>query len=165
MDKIDAIVRKSTSIIRLISSYLMILITLITVVHVFFRYVLNEPIIWSEEFSMILLIWFGFLAISSEVYLGGHMTISIAYDHFPKPLKKICDVLKNVIITAFSALMTIYVIRVASVIGTKRLPISNLPKVIIYIPVAACAIIMTIYGILLTIQVIIEYDQKEKGIK
>lgn len=161
MKKIDEFVLKIIKGIRLTASFLMLLVTLITVISVIARYVFNDPIIWSEEFCMVTLIWFGFFCISTEVYLGGHMSIDVIYSKFPPKLQYACDILRNVIITGFSAIMTVYTVKVALVVGKKLLPISQLPKVLIYIPVVACAILMTVYGALLTVQTIIGYKRTE----
>lgn len=163
MKKIDEFVLKIIKIIRLAASILMLVVTAVTVAQVIARYLFNNPIIWSEEFCMVTLIWFGFFCISTEVYRGGHMSIDVIYRIFPPKLQYICDILRNVIITCFSAVMTYYTIKVALVVGRKMLPISQLPKVLIYIPVVACAVMMTIYGVLLTIQTITGYKRTEVG--
>lgn len=163
MDKVDAIVRKVIKYVRLVACYLMLLIIVVAVAQVFARYVLNNSIIWSEEFCMVVLIWFGFFCISSEVYLGGHMAVDFFYNHFPKWIQKTCDILRNLVITAFSVVMVIYTIKVSSVIGDKLLPISGLPKIIIYIPVTACAVMMAIYGIVLTIQSAMGYSSGKEA--
>ena len=162
MKKIDELVGKLNRGIRLIAAFLMLLVTAVTVVQVIARYVFNNPIIWSEEFCMVTLIWFGFFCISTEVYRGGHMSIDVIYSKFPDRLKYACDILRNVIITGFSVVMTIYTIKVAKVVGKKLLPISRLPKLLIYIPVIGCAVLMTVYGALLTAQTIMGYHRMEE---
>ncbi len=90
------------------------------------------------------------------------MSIDVIYSKFPDRLKYACDILRNVIITGFSMVMTIYTIKVAKVVGKKLLPISQLPKLLIYIPVIGCAVLMTVYGALLTVQTIMGYHRMEE---
>ena len=161
MQKVDRIINQINRVIRLISSYLMLIIVTVMVVQVFYRYVLNNSIIWSEEFCMVILIWLGFFCISTEVYRGGHMSIEVLYNKFPPKVKLFCDILRNVIITLFSGVMIVYTIKVALIVGKKKLPISQLPKVLIYVPVIACAVLMTAYGIVLTIQTVMNYKRKD----
>ena len=161
MKKADDLILTMIRWIRLAASFFMLLVTAVTVAQVIARYVFNNPILWSEEFCMVTLIWFGFFCISTEVYLGGHMSIDVIYDKFPDRIKYLCDILRNVIITFFSAVMTVYTIKVSLVVGKKLLPISRLPKLLIYIPVVASAVLMTVYGALLTIQQITGYERKE----
>ena len=161
MQKIDRIILTIIKYVRLIACYLMLLVTGVAVAQVIARYIFNNSIIWSEEFCMGVLIWFGFFCISSEVYLGGHMSVEFFYNHFPAWLKKVCDILKNIVITGFSVMMIKYTIKVSAVIGDKLLPVSGLPKIIIYIPVTACAVLMTVYGLVMTIQTIAGYVSKE----
>ena len=89
------------------------------------------------------------------------MSIEVLYSHFPPKIQFVCDTLRNLIITAFSGVMTVYTIKVATIVGKKLLPISQLPKVLIYVPVVLCAVMMTIYGGVLTLQTILGYKRKE----
>ena len=67
MQKNDRIILTIIKYVRLIACYLMLLVTGVAVAQVIARYIFNNSIIWSEEFCMVVLIWFGFFCISSEV--------------------------------------------------------------------------------------------------
>ncbi|RUT28341.1 TRAP transporter small permease [Arsenicitalea aurantiaca] len=50
------------------------------IVQVFFRYVLNSPIAWTEEAVMIAFIWAVFWSAAFMVPIKGHVTFDVVYD-------------------------------------------------------------------------------------
>jgi len=59
--------------------------TLITILQVFFRYVLRIPFIWSEEFTRFLFIWIVWFGAALGIPRGKHMVIEFIRDRFPRP--------------------------------------------------------------------------------
>ncbi len=54
----------------------------INMIGVFFRFVINDPIGWTEEIMRYLVIWATFLAASAALFRGEHMTINV-FENFP----------------------------------------------------------------------------------
>jgi TRAP-type C4-dicarboxylate transport system permease small subunit len=152
MGGVERWIQKIIQMVRYVSAALLVLMLAITTVHVVCRYVFNRPIMWSEEMSVLLLIWFGYFAISNELYTEGHIAISMFYDKFPPALQKAADILKNSVIILFSVLMMGYVIYIALSIGENKLPVSGIPKVMMYLPIAVASFLMMVYGIILLIR-------------
>ncbi len=152
MNHVDKIITSSIKLIRNVCSVLLALMLLITSAHVFFRYVMNNPLIWSEETSLILLIWFGFFAVSNELYHGNHMAITMFYDKFPTKIKRAVDLVRHFIVAAFCVVMTIYLVKITASIGGNRLPVSGMPKIFLYIPVIISSVLMLFYSIVLFIK-------------
>ncbi|MGR3663040.1 MAG: TRAP transporter small permease [Paracoccaceae bacterium] len=50
------------------------------IVQVFFRYVLNQPLAWTEEVTMIAFIWTVFWAAAFMVPIKDHVTFDVVYD-------------------------------------------------------------------------------------
>lgn len=65
--------------------FILVVATLITILQVFFRYVLRIPFIWSEEFSRFLFIWIVWLGAALGVARGKHMVIDFIRDRLPEP--------------------------------------------------------------------------------
>lgn len=59
--------------------------TLITILQVFFRYVLRIPFIWSEEFTRFLFIWTVWFGAALGIPRGKHMMIEFIRDRLPMP--------------------------------------------------------------------------------
>ncbi len=76
------------------------------IVQVFYRYVLNDPIRWSEELIMIAFIWVVFWAAAFMVPIKSHVTLEVVYDMVPKKTKRIFSLFSMlVIIIAFLLLI------------------------------------------------------------
>jgi TRAP-type C4-dicarboxylate transport system permease small subunit len=61
-----------------------ILVTM--VLQVTFRYVLNAPLVWTEELARILYIWACYLGAPVALRRGNHVTIVFVSERLPRPL-------------------------------------------------------------------------------
>jgi TRAP-type C4-dicarboxylate transport system permease small subunit len=50
---------------------------------VFFRYVLNDSLFWSEELGRLILVWLTFLGASAAYKRGGHIGVDVVVQAFP----------------------------------------------------------------------------------
>ncbi|WP_114964630.1 TRAP transporter small permease [Alkalilacustris brevis] len=57
----------------------------------FFRYVLNDPLTWSEELARYLMIWIGLVGASVTLRHGEHIRITAIRNLLPRPLRLIGD--------------------------------------------------------------------------
>ena len=64
-----------TSLDEIISSIVLGLIILLTLVGVLFRYIVNRPIAWQEEVSVVLMVWLVFLGSSVVAKKSTHIRI------------------------------------------------------------------------------------------
>jgi len=62
--------------------------TIVVAVQVFFRYVLNQSLFWSEELARFLLVWLTFLGASSAYYRKVNPGVDFLYAKLPPLLKK-----------------------------------------------------------------------------
>lgn len=149
MNKLDSFIEKIITTVESICSVLLVVMLTIVFASVITRYLFNSPIIWSEEITLMLLIWFGFFSISNELYFEKHMSLTMAYGKFSPKKKKIVSLINVVLFIIFFSLMAINLIRIISVISTNRMPVSGIPKAFLYIPVLCSAILMIIYSVAL----------------
>jgi TRAP-type C4-dicarboxylate transport system permease small subunit len=83
--------------------------TIIVIVGVLFRYVLNAPLNWVEETARYLMIWGASLAISIGISAGEHVGLTIILDGLKNTIaRKALTLLINFIVFAFLAFMTYY---------------------------------------------------------
>jgi len=68
---------------------------------VFFRYVLKDPIQWSEELSRFLMLWAGFGAMNIAMRRNDHIAIDVLLRRLPSWLSKILSYLTIVLIGVF----------------------------------------------------------------
>lgn len=73
----------------------------------FFRYVLNDPLTWSEELARYLMIWIGLVGASVTLRHGEHIRITAIRILLPRPLRLIGDLLVAAAIGWFLWVMTV----------------------------------------------------------
>ncbi len=83
--------------------------TVIVILGVFFRYVLNAPLNWVEETSRYLMIWGASLAISLGISAGEHVGLTVILDGLKKTnARKAMALLINAFVLAFLLFMFFY---------------------------------------------------------
>ena len=65
------------------------------------RYILNNPVAWSNEVATIAFTWTVFLGAAAAWKNNKHIHLDLVYNFFPNKIKIISDWLKNIIIIAF----------------------------------------------------------------
>lgn len=121
---------------------------------VIMRYAFSKPLVWSEEVILTMLIWFGFMCISIGAFGDSHIAIEGAYNLFPAGMKKVCDLLRHVLITALGCLMVYYGWKVFKINLLKRLPATHWPQGIQYFPMVFGGALTAVYSLVNLIECI-----------
>lgn len=120
------------------------LIVVVTVLGVFMRYALGAPLVWTEEVSLALVVWFVFLGASSAMKRHAHISIDFFVSLLPKRLKKYSEILIAIINFIVLIIITILGIQLAMQAGMKITPVLKISYTIIDIAVPLGAIMMII---------------------
>ena len=80
--------------------------TIVVLLGVFFRYVIRQPLSWSEEVARYLMIWAASLAISIGIMRREHLGITILIHRIPPSAQKFMAVLVNLIVLWFLWVLT-----------------------------------------------------------
>ncbi|EGQ26475.1 C4-dicarboxylate transport system permease small protein [Sporosarcina newyorkensis 2681] len=70
----------------------------VTIVSIFYRFILGRPFAWAEEVTLGLFIWAVFIGISSAMKRGGHIGIDYFVERMPKPLKIGAQIIRTLVI-------------------------------------------------------------------
>lgn len=91
-----------------VAKILLLAMTSLICVSVFYRYVLNRGIKWSDEVSMLLMVWFGFISIAYGVKQHLHLSVEVFFNMFPPRLRRILNKCTTAIVCLLGIMMTIY---------------------------------------------------------
>lgn len=80
--------------------------TIVVLLGVFFRYVVRQPLSWSEEVARYLMIWAASLAVSIGIMRREHLGITFLISRFPPVLQKYAAVLVNLVVLWFLWVLT-----------------------------------------------------------
>jgi len=81
--------------------------TFVTIIGVFYRYALNDPIQWSNESARFLMLWTGFLAINIATRKGEHIRIDIIVELLPSWMSKALGYIVDLLIGYFLILLLV----------------------------------------------------------
>ncbi len=80
--------------------------TIVVLLGVFFRYVLRQPLSWSEEVARYLMIWAASLAVSIGIMRREHLGITILISRFPPGVQKGVALFVNLCVLWFLWVLT-----------------------------------------------------------
>jgi len=143
---LDRVFDKIMEIYLFMAKLFLIAMVLIIGVQVFFRYVLNQSISWSEEISMLLMVMFGFISIAIGVQKGLHLNISLFYDRFPSSLKFVCDKFVDSTIMGVGLVMVVYGILLIKSTMHAPMPATGLPAATLYCIVPLTGLLIFYYS-------------------
>src|SRR5690606_4445326 len=84
------------------------MIVLVGGLQVFFRYVLNASLSWSEELQRFGLIWIVFLALVIGYRRGAHIGMNLIVERFPLPFQKAMGWIVDLLWLGLGLAMVIY---------------------------------------------------------
>jgi TRAP-type C4-dicarboxylate transport system permease small subunit len=80
--------------------------TLVVLLGVFFRYVVRQPLSWSEEVARYLMIWAASLAVSIGIMRREHLGITFLVSRLPRSAQKVMAILVNIAVLWFLWVLT-----------------------------------------------------------
>jgi TRAP-type C4-dicarboxylate transport system permease small subunit len=75
--------------------------TMIAILGVFFRYVMQSPFMWTEEVARYLLVWLGFTAISMALRQNRHIRVDVMAAIAPPLVQQIVGYVVDVLVAVF----------------------------------------------------------------
>jgi TRAP-type C4-dicarboxylate transport system permease small subunit len=133
--------------------------TFVVALQVFFRYVLNQSLFWSEELARFLLVWLSFLGASVAYRRKAHPGIDVLSSRMPEHISWIFTLVVHIISIVFFGVMIFYGYRFAYFVRLQISPALYMPKWIIFSIVPLSGIILMIHGVTFLLQ---ELDRRSR---
>ncbi|WP_053361742.1 TRAP transporter small permease [Bacillus sp. FJAT-27251] len=121
--------------------------TIIVSATVFTRYFFSYTPKWSEEVSLLLFIWIGFLGIAVGFREKLHIGVGLFVGMMPEKAQTFFDYIAKFLVIAVSIIFIIYGYQFTVLMGGSTMPGTGLPNSVQYIVVPFTGVIMLIYGI------------------
>ena len=83
---------------RNFAACLVAIMTAAVLAGVFFRYVLNNSLAWTEDSSILMMIWVAFLIAPYAYREGAHVGIELVVSSFPKPIFRLIRIITHLLI-------------------------------------------------------------------
>jgi TRAP-type transport system small permease protein len=85
-----------------------ITMTVTTLLGILFRYIMTNPLPWTEELARYSMIWMGLLAISIGVRRNLHLGVEMFMNKFPMIIRRIITYFSRLLIGFFLYMLSIY---------------------------------------------------------
>ena len=143
MDSI--VIRKLTRLVEWMLTVLSILIFVVVFLQVLFRYLLRQPLFWSEELPRYLLIWMCFLAAALAQKHDAHINITLCLAPLSTRTRQLFKILTDAVILAFLWILIYSGGLVTSITAHHRSTALQLPMGLVYAALPVGAILMSVY--------------------
>lgn len=145
---LEKVARTIEQVVNLISIVFFSLIFGVMLLQIFFRYILNSPLVWTEELCRYLFIWICFLGWTIALRRGTHIHISFLLEWLPWSVRKIVLIVFQSLICFFLVQLTRY--GIAMTMRSFSVPTITLffSWAYIYLAAPVSAMIMMLYSIL-----------------
>ncbi len=130
--------------VDLLSRAAVVAMTILVLVQIVLRYILNQPFPWVEEMTVFLMIWMGFMGAAVAVRRGGHIAMTILVDRLPPRAARFLFYVSTLAIVVFAAVVAWQGVQLALAVGNQRSAALGLPMRIPYliVPLGALLVIL-----------------------
>lgn len=138
---------KLNNLISKISCALLILMTVLVLLQVLFRFVFVMPLQQSEELATFSMIWLIMLASSVLLRNKTHIGVTFFVELFPDRLQKVIRIINHILILAVCLIITIFGFELTMETMTQIAPASRIPMGYIILSVPTFGLLGSLYTI------------------
>lgn len=137
----------------------------VTSAGVFFRYVLNHPLVWGEEAQLACIVWILFYGASAAVRTKGHATVDIVLEQLGTTAGKIFNVFIYIIVMIVLGYLLVngYKMFIQMIDMHRLTDALRIPYAIVYsaMPVSCLLMMINYTGMLFAPQFFADIDEEE----
>ena len=120
---------------------------MVVLLQVIFRYVLNLPLFWTEEFARYCLVWSSLLGSAVAVKRGRHIAVNILIERCPAALHKMLTIIALLSVAAVLAIILWGGIQLVAITRPQISPALRVSMAIPYLAVPVGAGLMLLHTI------------------
>ena len=124
---------------------LFVLIFALVLAQVVFRYVFNDPLVWSEELARLAFVWVAMLTWGLGARRRSHIAVTFIPDMLPRTPRLLLAMLVQALIVVFCAILAWHGVTLTARNTDMSLVTLDIPYAIVYIVVPLGAAIVVLY--------------------
>ncbi len=121
-----------------------IVMTIIILIQIFFRFVIYKPVPWSEEAARYLMIWMGMLGSVIALRKGRHIGVTALVDILPKKVSFIVGIFVRISMAGLLGIITYYGFNLALFNYSQLSAAMEIPMMIPYMAIPVGSVMMII---------------------
>ncbi|WP_077609298.1 TRAP transporter small permease [Clostridium sp. Marseille-P2415] len=130
------------------SKAVLVVIVFVVSAQVFSRKFLGRSIRWSEEVALLLMVWMAFISMAIGVEKGLHISISMFFDKFPKPVRLVISKATDVLMIVFGCAMMNYGMALIRTTAKSTLPATKWPSCTLYVMIPVSGLFIVYYSLI-----------------
>lgn len=111
------------------------LLIVLNICSVVTRYFFSKPIMWSEEVSLILLVWCVFISLVPVTYKHGAVSLDFFVDMMSSGLRRIVRILVDTFSVVLFVVTCVFSIDLIQRSAFRVTPILQIPFTVVYVPI------------------------------
>ena len=162
---VSRVKRITETAIDWLSVFLLSGIFVLGIAQVFWRWILHDPIVWSEELIQLTYVWICYLGWTIAERKDSHIRITAISNMLPTGVQKYLQIFNHVLCIVFSVLVVYFGIQLVGA-GLKRTAVSfPLNYAVVYVMGPICNGIIILYELAGLVECIVKgpRDYREKG--
>lgn len=138
--------RSLDRVVGVVVVFLLVVMLVTTSAGVFWRYILNSALSWSEELGRYLLVWVSFLGAALATYRGAHIGIQAFLNLLPSALQRWIGRVVDALIILFMAAILVGGIEILPATAIRIAPTLSIRMNIPYlvVPISAAIILLDV---------------------
>ncbi|AEV28734.1 TRAP-type C4-dicarboxylate transport system, small permease component [Sphaerochaeta pleomorpha str. Grapes] len=131
---------------RYVCAFLLVIMIAITFVQVVMRFCFNAPFSWAEEVTLMVLVWFGYICMSVDIFTDTHAALYFLYNKLPAPLRKGADLFRHGILAWLFVEMVQYGLVITKINAPKPQPATHFSQGLLFAPLVVCGTLMVLFA-------------------
>ena len=125
----------------------LVLMTALIAAQVFWRYILNDSIVWTEPASVMIMGWFIFLGAAVGIREGYHLSFDVVLYVLPQKAKLFLYSLSDLFVASFGGGMIWYGWQLAVRTSGNMLPSLGISGAFDFVPIVAGGVLIVLFSI------------------
>lgn len=131
----------------IIAAIFITITTILVVINIIMRYILNSGLVWSEEVATGCFVWSVFIGAAAVFKHRGHVGVDVVVKFMPPVLRKAVQLITDIILVVLNGYMSYLAILYIRTSYTKMTPVLGVSSAYISSSVLIAFILMTIYSV------------------
>ncbi len=145
----------------LVASAFLVVTTVLVIINIIMRYILNSGLVWSEEVATGCFVWSVFIGAVAVFKHRGHVGVDLLVKRFPAVLQKAVRLITDLILVVLNGYMAYLSVLYIQTSYTKMTPVLGVSSAYISSSVLI-AFVMTIYAVKFVIGDLCGCEEVEK---
>lgn len=125
----------------------LILMTALIAAQVFWRYILNDSIIWTEPASVMIMGWFIFLGAAVGIREGYHLSFDVVLYVVPHRAKMVLHSVSDLTVAGFGGGMIWFGWQLAEKTAGNKLPSLGISGAFDFVPIVAGGVLIVLFSV------------------